>query len=244
MVGLGFQAETLKQKQRSEALQPDINDGATSSSSSSIKSPAQQHAQLFASHVRAVRIWSQEYIAFSTPLIANALVSPAAALLDIGDLLVSGDTERVLSTLDGKLLEMVLKRFAEYWGIGLFCLGWFPTVCQRIHSCRHLTLCKRHAGSSPVSRTYQSDNIQKAGTDVGSKYDATSQVYAIIPAGMHALNAMFHESNNNGPFWRGITIHRISREFPAPERTHYYQSYLASNLETVGTVCRFLSLPL
>jgi hypothetical protein len=122
VVALGFQAETLKRKHNSDNPASRQNESA-SPTTTSLESLTQQHAQLFASHMRVIREWSLDYIALATPLIANALVSPAAAYFQTAELLGSGNTEEALSALDGKLLEMVLKRFAEYWGIGLFCLG-------------------------------------------------------------------------------------------------------------------------
>lgn len=68
-------------------------------------------------------MWSADYIPFATPLLANALVGPAAAHSGNDELLTSGNADEVMSALDGKMLEMVLKRVAEYWGIGGFCLG-------------------------------------------------------------------------------------------------------------------------
>lgn len=122
VVGLGFQAETLKQKQNPDHSGSPQNDSA-SPPITSLESPTQQHAQLFATHMQAIRMWSLDYLTSATPLIVNALVSPAAAYFQTADVLASGNAEETLSVLDGKLIEMVLKRFSEYWGIGLFCLG-------------------------------------------------------------------------------------------------------------------------
>lgn len=88
-------------------------------------------------------MWSLDYITSATPLIVNALVSPAAAYFRTAELLASGNTEEALSALDGKLLEMVLKRFAEYWGIGLFCLGESTYLPPRIPEYAQLTFATK-----------------------------------------------------------------------------------------------------
>ena len=68
-------------------------------------------------------MWPPDYMPLATPMIANAFIGPAVAHSASSELLASGNAEEVLYALDGELLEMVLKRFSEYWGIGCFCLG-------------------------------------------------------------------------------------------------------------------------
>ncbi|KAL4862670.1 fungal-specific transcription factor domain-containing protein [Aspergillus spectabilis] len=153
VVGLGFQAENLKQQQNPDhpGLRP--NESA-SPTATSLESPTQQHVQLFASHMRAIRMWSLDYIASATPLIANALVSPAAAYFQTAELLASGNAEKALFALDGKLLEMVLKRFAEYWGIGLFCLD----MLEALRSPDHIDTLK----SKKLGFTWAQSTMQRA----------------------------------------------------------------------------------
>lgn len=124
LVNLGFQAEDSKQfrRERRESAGNEMTSPATSA-----ESPTEQNVLVLEQQLQAVRVWPPEYIVLATPLIANALVGPAAAHSNSAELLSSGNTKEALSALDGRLLEMVLRRFAEYWGIGSFCLGEFGT---------------------------------------------------------------------------------------------------------------------
>ena len=120
VIGLGFQDENVKQYQNDHN---ELAANEMTSPETSVGSPTQQHILVLEQQLQAVRVWPPEYLILASPLIANALVGPAAAHSTTSEHLSSGNTREALSALDGKLLEMVLRRFAEYWGIGSFCLG-------------------------------------------------------------------------------------------------------------------------
>ncbi|KAK5021130.1 hypothetical protein LTS07_011217 [Exophiala sideris] len=145
VLGLGFQAMSTTRNQPQDSMRQQSSANEATSPSFSAGSPPQQHAQLIQEHMRAIRMWSPDYIPLASPLIANALVGPAAKFLDLND---------VASALDGKLLEMVLKRFAEYWGIGAFCLE----LVNALRSSQPLEACN----SDSLGSTWVQSTVQRA----------------------------------------------------------------------------------
>jgi hypothetical protein len=121
LVSLGLQEEILKHQQANGHNSP--GDMELTSPATSIGTPTRQHTESLRDQLRAVRLWSPDYVAYALPLIPNALVGPATAFSVTSEVHSSGRTEDVLTALDGDLLHMTLRRFSEYWGIGSFCLG-------------------------------------------------------------------------------------------------------------------------
>lgn len=87
-----------------------------------LESPLQQCRRFLGDQVGLIRLWTPEYIHLASPLLTAALVGPAAAHYVPESAQESVSDDDVLSALDGKLLELAVGRFAEYWEIGSFCL--------------------------------------------------------------------------------------------------------------------------
>ena len=65
------------------------------------------------------------------PLLSAALIIPAAMFAVESQKTESPLYSKTRSVLDAQVLELVLKRFAEYWGLGSFCLGEWNRVWSR-----------------------------------------------------------------------------------------------------------------
>jgi hypothetical protein len=67
--------------------------------------------------LRALRLWSPDFIAFATPLVTYALLGPAAAHVHRPSKDVATGQE-ALRALEGEILRLVLQRFSYYWPLG------------------------------------------------------------------------------------------------------------------------------
>ncbi|KAJ0423115.1 fungal-specific transcription factor domain-containing protein [Aspergillus carlsbadensis] len=88
-----------------------------------------------AGRLRGMCVWSADHVQFVSPFMAVALVAPAAAHFAesaSGGPDLAGDSTAVLSELEGAMIEMVLNRIAEYWGIGAFCMGTSGVLSPRM----------------------------------------------------------------------------------------------------------------
>ncbi|KAI1617374.1 fungal-specific transcription factor domain-containing protein [Exophiala viscosa] len=68
--------------------------------------------------LRALRLWSPDYIALGSPILTCALLGPAAihAMKRPNEAVPAG--QRALCFLEGEILSFVLQRFSEYWPLG------------------------------------------------------------------------------------------------------------------------------
>ncbi|KAF9890054.1 hypothetical protein FE257_006734 [Aspergillus nanangensis] len=73
--------------------------------------------------LHGMRVWSADDVHCVNPFMSVALVAPAAVHFAAGVAAAweQDGTEEALSELEGAMIEMVLNRIAEYWGIGTFC---------------------------------------------------------------------------------------------------------------------------
>lgn len=78
--------------------------------------------------MHALRLWSSNYMEFATPLVACALLGPAA----VHALIKPVDTEsrggEALHFLEGQILISVLKRFGNYWSLASNLQGMFDPL--------------------------------------------------------------------------------------------------------------------
>ena len=67
--------------------------------------------------LRALCLWSPDFIAFASPLVTYALLGPAATHVhkSTNDAAAGQDA---LSSLGGEILSLVLQRFSDYWPSG------------------------------------------------------------------------------------------------------------------------------
>ncbi|KIW79284.1 hypothetical protein Z517_05896 [Fonsecaea pedrosoi CBS 271.37] len=122
IVNLGLYAEGLKNQGSIMSDVSPLQDESTSLEMSA-GSPAQQCGKVLRDQISVVRMWTPDFIALASPFITAAIVGPAAAHSADRSLLESDVRDEALAALDGNLLDLVLRRFSEYWGIGQFCLG-------------------------------------------------------------------------------------------------------------------------
>ncbi|KAF9884372.1 hypothetical protein FE257_001828 [Aspergillus nanangensis] len=75
--------------------------------------------------LHGMRVWSADDVHYVNPFMSVALVAPAAMhfAASASAAWEQDGTEEALSELEGAMIEMVLNRIAEYWGIGIFCRG-------------------------------------------------------------------------------------------------------------------------
>jgi hypothetical protein len=93
-----------------------------------VGSPIEQCGRFLQDQVDVIRVWEPEFIPLATPLITIAIVSVAIAYGSNKTTLCSGADDA--AGLDSELLSLVVKRFSEYWELGLFCLGMFLRTCE------------------------------------------------------------------------------------------------------------------
>jgi hypothetical protein len=70
--------------------------------------------------IRAVKRWSPEYIALTSPFISCTLIGPAA--MNLGTLKGFGNFEQS-DDVYMEMLRLTLDHFAKYWNIGSLLLG-------------------------------------------------------------------------------------------------------------------------
>lgn len=117
---LGYQARQLRQRRPSTA-QRGLGFARQSTSPSSPETEVVKHCGLYLSdQLRAVSMWSPDFIPLASPLMTAAIVGSAAAH---SRNLYGTDRSHERSALDRQLLELVLQRYAEHWAIGSYFLG-------------------------------------------------------------------------------------------------------------------------
>ena len=84
-----------------------------------------QHCSRYTNEiVRAVRLWSPDYISVASPFIACTIIGPEAVHVQqcrqYDSKQGNGDKQHAI---DGEMLELVIKRFADYWRLGSMLLG-------------------------------------------------------------------------------------------------------------------------
>ena len=67
--------------------------------------------------LRALRLWSPDFIAFATPLVTYALLGPAATHVHRPSKDAAAGQD-ALRSLEGEILRLVLQRFSYYWPLG------------------------------------------------------------------------------------------------------------------------------
>ena len=117
---LGYQARRLRQRRPSTAQRGPGFARQPTSPSSPEGSVVKQCKLYLSDQLRAVSMWSPDFIPLASPLITAAIVGSAAA--HSRDL-YNTDRSHERSALDRRLLELVLSRYAEHWAIGSFFLG-------------------------------------------------------------------------------------------------------------------------
>ncbi|KAK4934384.1 hypothetical protein LTR10_024340 [Elasticomyces elasticus] len=128
IINLGFYAEGLKIQAPTISGVSAFQDESTSPEMST-GSPAQQCGKVLRDQIGVIRMWTPDVIPLASPFITAAIVGPAAAhSVDRAALLESDSHDEALLALDGSVLDLVLRRFSEYWGIGIFCLDLLEVI--------------------------------------------------------------------------------------------------------------------
>lgn len=89
----------------------------------SYKTIVQRCARYTSEVVRAVHLWSSDYIALSSPLSSCSVLGPGAIHAAARFFDTLNQDQRNQQAIDGQMLELVIKRFAEYWNIACLLLG-------------------------------------------------------------------------------------------------------------------------
>lgn len=69
-------------------------------------------------HLRAVRLWSPDFVPFASPLIACALIGPASLFTAKRPSDGTSTGSDTLCNLEATISSFVLRRFSAYWPIG------------------------------------------------------------------------------------------------------------------------------
>ena len=75
--------------------------------------------------LRALRLWSPDFIALASPLIVCALIGPAAVHAPKRTQKDGATTQKASQLLEREILSIVLQRFANYWPLGNVICGEF-----------------------------------------------------------------------------------------------------------------------
>lgn len=68
--------------------------------------------------LRALHLWSPDYVALASPLLTYALLGPAALHASRPPHLDATTSQGALRFLEDEILSFVLQRFARFWPVG------------------------------------------------------------------------------------------------------------------------------
>jgi len=118
--------------------------------------------------LRALRLWSPDYIALASPVSTCALLGPAAihAMKRPDEAVPAG--QRALCFLEGEILSFVLQRFSDYWPLGTITHG----ECRYKLTSYGVVLTRaRNAEKRAILLRQSARSAREDGDDLGSMHD-------------------------------------------------------------------------